>query len=939
MQNNIRWLLTEARLSNLDTNRINFIDGKLICYHLTSKESWLRYNEDAKLFSEPSTQPDKEVLQTDTRAQAIVKRITNRKKNRPTEDWQIEEFVIEDMMSDPYTDTSGFSPGGGDYHGKGLYTCYKFNPKIARSYGNICLVFEIDIKNFLITFEDLAKQIHGDNWRIKDQLLKFYQLEERNEESIKKYKDLLSEVPDDELIMPKSIYSTKRTANISQLLIRKFGKKLITSVYDGVILFGTGDGPVCASFYPKYDAKLIGLGRLNEDRPEIVDWYDSLDDFLGGRAKLKQDFETINSIAENLTDPVEKEQMKSEERQPFDMEYLRISMFFNKYNSHTSLNKNALINTLFKFYQDLKTSGDNKRLEFFLTSFKKQAVKSYYILPDIISSKGEACNELIDETVEFYNRQNKDITFFLNNTFGIYVENKVKMTDFFLKNAVDKCLNEEYFKKDTWKAKTFYSELTEYMNENVINSEIQKIIDERLYEIGSNLVVETRSAEKILDYYTGTDDYNKDKILKILVGDLNKLNTILDWHNVTSKNYKVANELIEKIIDITVTSKPSYNYEISIIKYFAANLPDINYFSNKIDEFLASSFLNNMDELKELQRYIYNNTYAYLAQKLGNSHPIMLQVEEVISQNIKEAEDEINAFIEKLRLGNVTKNQLKKQIVNHIENQNYSVYLGKQSKEWFSNFVKLVINNITINSFKVLGKKEAEYLITLMISQNIVLTREEQFKFTRKIGKSDYRSKNIIVEYSYLDPDVFIELLGPDLKKGGMGAGLSFQGFENSIGVYKLLYKHKKIVDLFGRVAKPGLLSMIINNISETLDGNLIKNAWGGKLTGYFTPWNLDALPFAKVNREESTIQEIIDTNNIEWFEYFLESVKLNTGRGLKKHIATLEKSINSIKSNMQSSQSQEQNDLDPQLDLNHRKIIGNSLKEVYSLIVRKRSY
>ena len=41
----------------------------------------------------------------------------------------------------------------------------------------------------------------------------------------------------------------------------------------------------------------------------------------------------------------------------------------------------------------------------------------------------------------------------------------------------------------------------------------------------------------------------------------------------------------------------------------------------------------------------------------------------------------------------------------------------------------------------------------------------------------------------------------------------------------------------------------------------------------------------------------------------------------------------------MQSSQSQEQNDLDPQLDLNHRKIIGNSLKEVYSLIVRKRSY
>ena len=89
-------------------------------------------------------------------------------------------------------------------------------------------------------------------------------------------------------------------------------------------------------------------------------------------------------------------------------------------------------------------------------------------------------------------------------------------------------------------------------------------------------------------------------------------------------------------------------------------------------------------------------------------------------------------------------------------------------------------------------------------------------------------------------------------------------------------------------------------------------------------------MPFAKVKREESTIQEIIDTNNIEWFEYFLESVKLNPGRGLKKHILALEKSINSIKSNMQSSPSQAHDDLDPQLDLNHRKIFGNSLKEVY---------
>ncbi len=933
MRNNIRWLLTEAKLSNLDTNKINLVGNKLICYHLTSHRKWGDYNPKIQdMIDNPIVKhPKQERSSNDSRAMRIVKNLKDSDRISLRDSYDIEEEVIMDMISDPYTDTTGFSPGGGDYHGKGLYTCYKFNPEIAWNYGNICLVFEIDISNSIITFEDLAKRVHGEDWRIKDQLLKLYKKQSRSKESIEKYKELLSSIPDDEMVMGKSVVNNERTADISLSLLRTLTKESITSLYDGIVLFGTSDGPVCVSFYPKYDAKLIGLGRLNKEKPEIVDWYDSLDDFLGGRARLKQDFETLNSIAEEITDDVEKAEEKESTRPAFDMEYLKITNLFQNYDRYNSSEKDLFFDTLFKLYQDIKSLGDNNKLEFFLTAFKKQAVQGYYLLSDIISSREEERNELIDETVEFYNRQNKDITFFLNSAFGLYVENKAKMTDFFLKSAVDKCLSEKLFEKDAWQAKTFYSELVEYINENAINSEIQKTIDERLYKIGANLVVETRSAEKILDYYTESDDYNKDKILKILVDDLDKLNTSLDWQNLTSKNYKVANELIEKIIDIAVTSRLSYNYEINIIKYFAANLPDIHYFSNKINEFLASSFLKNMGELKESQRFVYNNTYAYLTQKLGDSHPIMLQVEEVISQNIKEAEDEINLFIEKLRLGNVTKNQLKAHIVNHIENQNYSNYLSKQSKEWFSNFVKLVINNITINSFKVLGKKEAEYLITLIMSQDIVLTREEQFKLTRKLGKSDYNSKNIIAEYDYLDPDVFIELLGPDLKKGGMGAGLSFKGFEHSTGVYKLLYKHKKVVDLFGRVAKPGLLSMIINNLSETLDGNRNpKHTWGGsgKLIGYSTPWNLDALPFAKVNREEATIPEIIDTNNIEWFEYFLNAVKLNPSRGLKKHITALENSINSRKT---TTADQVQDDLDPQLDLSHRKIFGNSLKEIYN--------
>ena len=37
--------------------------------------------------------------------------------------------------------------GGGKMYGKGLYTCYEFNPKIARTYGDVILRFEVDLTN------------------------------------------------------------------------------------------------------------------------------------------------------------------------------------------------------------------------------------------------------------------------------------------------------------------------------------------------------------------------------------------------------------------------------------------------------------------------------------------------------------------------------------------------------------------------------------------------------------------------------------------------------------------------------------------------------------------------------------------------------------------------------------------------------------------------
>ena len=230
-----------------------------------------------------------------------------------------EEEVITDIMGDPYTDSSGFNPGGGAYHGKGLYTCYKFNPRIASTYGNICLVFEVDISRFLILAEDLAKQVHGEqSWSVKDQLLKLFSLNNQGEtfdKNINAYNKMLNNIKSEQLGMNKSANDTKTsTAKISKIILSKFGIDNIVNLYDGIILFGTRDGPVCASFLPQYDAKLVGLGRLDKKRPDVVDWYDSLNDFVGGTARNKIDFDTMNDIAEENSNPQEKEEMKTNSR-------------------------------------------------------------------------------------------------------------------------------------------------------------------------------------------------------------------------------------------------------------------------------------------------------------------------------------------------------------------------------------------------------------------------------------------------------------------------------------------------------------------------------------------------------------------------------------------------------------------------------------------------
>jgi len=89
----------------------------------------------------------------------------------------------------------------------------------------------------------------------------------------------------------------------------------------------------------------------------------------------------------------------------------------------------------------------------------------------------------------------------------------------------------------------------------------------------------------------------------------------------------------------------------------------------------------------------------------------------------------------------------------------------------------------------------------------------------------------------------------------------------------------------------------------------------------------LGTLPYLGFPVEQIKISDAINMNDISWFEYFANKAKDNPSRGLKKPIAALEQTINSKKTTQTD---KAQDSLDPQLDLSHRKIFGNSLKEIY---------
>ena len=918
MKNSIRWLLTESKISSLDPQKVNYVNGKLICYHLTSHQNWANYNPsiEDKMKNPLIKHPKQEISSDDARASRILKNLKNSNRVSARDSYDIEEEVIMDMLDDPYTDTSGFSPGFGDHHGKGLYTCYKFNPGIARTYGDICLAFEIDISNFVITFEDLAKQVHGKDWRIKDQILKLYKRKSRDEESLEKFLKIINRVGFDKFELNQTIDEMRpHSSQISYALMKAFGKELITAVYDGIIFLGRGDGPVCVSFYPKYDARLIGLGRLSKRSAKAdVDWYDSLNDFVGGRARNKLDFQTMNAIADENTSLEEKEQMKEDERVFYDAKYRYVlaSLENIRYTGET-------IQKLVELYEEVKISNVEDELGVFYreigTGKFTQSFKEFNSLSQKVLQE---YGKILEDAYQFYKSKNNidEVSEMLSNTgYILKLMSSINFSNDFLVDGVYDTFK-IYFKEidkfeyNSRAAASFLESASVYIRNTNAPEEFVQLIQELDNIYGTDLKLKTAGWIEIIDLYENGNQDTKDKITNLTdrISDHPlKIMSIPDPDNpgeFKRADYHKSKEVIDKFCNIV---------DVMIKKHNVNVLRDLFYAFKNVEHPLSDTIVEKaVEELIALPETESDKKLltAYLVgyfEKFGINNPeISEKFDSVKSEMFRAVENKFNKAIANLEKKTKPQDSFFNYYYMFNDGPN-NRFLKSQPKEWHERLINLIIENIKTNpKFSKLKLQILQTVIYLIDLKDIVLSEQDQKILSNSSGKNGV----LLLSYRHISQSVSVDIVIGVLQKNSKS---ELNSIQLSLSLFENLYQSKKLLDAFIQYSSNGFFKRTVHRLVESLKGNKVDLLRGN----YYQHTEISKID----------LSEVIDPNDNAWYNYLLEEIRIKSNSGKTKKAGKLFKEFDALMAQRKVNQEISE----PELDLSHRKIFGDSLKEVYN--------
>lgn len=323
--------LLKEHYKHLLNEEIDYSSKIATVYHLTGHKTahydpnWQRIRDKTQLDYEQEVDA-KYNKKKKTRASSILKKVEKSavaKQAGQYKDSKGQAYYIAQQISSSLFDLgSYFQSGGGAMYGKGLYTCYKLNPEIAQTYGNVILRFDVDISNFLIFNAEIAKGVYGERFRLQDQ---FYQILKNKgfdlegyynqevgleisanaEDSLRYFIEYLTSVSESSQFL-SSNYSNEdsRTAGYALESLQKFSilfgggfQIKLRDVIDGIIFSGNHDGPVCIIYHPETmkTYKLTGAGYFDgKGNPVIVSDIGE----LGGQRSfdLKDSFETAAEV-------------------------------------------------------------------------------------------------------------------------------------------------------------------------------------------------------------------------------------------------------------------------------------------------------------------------------------------------------------------------------------------------------------------------------------------------------------------------------------------------------------------------------------------------------------------------------------------------------------------------------------------------------------------
>jgi hypothetical protein len=618
----------------------------------------------------------------------------------------------------------------------------------------------------------------------------------------------------------------------------------------------------------------------------------------------------MNDIADSNKSLEEKIEMKENERDYFDATHMII---INQFKHIERRGGSEAVSQLVKAYEEAKntegTSLDSLSI-FHTLILNRNFVKAWRIENSSMDALKKFVN-ILENMMRLYKSNNqlekmsdafKEIALSFKTLAGI------AFSDEFLIECVYP-IARGFFKEEHsfHLAKKILDGAKYYISNTKTSREFANLIEGLESEFGLDLKIRVGSWLEIIELYKNSDQKVKDKIVNLPNDKLfdhplcPRLTPDTDNKGAfVTSNHHVSKDIVDDFCNIVDAMIRKRNVEVlgqlqRALEHSEHKLSDLiieraieELFTGR--EYQANEEIFALKLINHIEKFDYNDTV--LIKKLKQR---MDQINHGIARRF-------NEVIKRLKIGKYGQSALNFNEIYH--NAPVLKYFNSQPKEWHSNLIKLIIENTRSNSkFATLKKLTLATISYIVDAKDVMLNQQEQKELINAAGENAY----YLLEYKHIDANVFLSAMNEAFQSKDKHAQNSAAFSKN---FYKFLYQDKKLLELFVTHSINSFFTTVLLHIIKVLKGDdQVVNVGTG------------------LSIKNENLSNIIDVNDNEWFNYFLEEVRVKTNSGKKKravkHFKELESLIDIKNVNL---------DIDePELDSSYRKTFGNSLKKAFN--------